>query len=101
MVYFEFGAAGVPVGPNNSYITSRGAAASQPLYCLWANQLNATYTPLFNVTNTTAVTIQPNVSTFAGDPTANGTMFVALTSEDVYITLAISPCSVVIEGARS
>lgn len=32
------------------------------------------------------MTIQPNVSTYAGDPAINGTMFVALTDLNLYVT---------------
>jgi hypothetical protein len=34
----------------------------------------------------TAYTIQPNVSTWLGDPAANGTMFMALTDVDLFVT---------------
>lgn len=74
VVHFEMGPVGEPVGPNNSYITSRGGAAMQPRFCLWASQLNVTYSPLFNISGNRASTIQPDVSTYAGDPAANGTV---------------------------
>ena len=86
IVNFEMGTPGMPIGPNNSYVTSRGGAAMEPKFCLWVSQLNTTYTPLFNISGNRASTIQPDVSTYAGDPAANGTMFVAITSEDLYVT---------------
>lgn len=83
-VRFSWESPGLPVGPNNSYITSTSAGA--PKFVLWASQLNATYSPLTNISGNTGMTIQPDVSTFAGDPAINGTMFVALTDLDLYIT---------------
>lgn len=83
-VYFSWETPGKPVGPNNSYITSTTAGA--PQFVLWASQLNVTYSPLTNVSGTTGMTIQPDVSTFQGDPAVNGTMFVALTDLDLFVT---------------
>lgn len=75
---------GKPIGPNNSYVTS--TSSGTPKYALWVSQLNATYSPLLNVSGNSAYTIQPNVSTFEGDPAINGTMFLAITDEDLYVT---------------
>ncbi|KAF7510472.1 hypothetical protein GJ744_006318 [Endocarpon pusillum] len=83
-VYFSWETPGKPVGPNNSYITSTTAGA--PKFVLWASQLNVTYSPLTNVSGTTGMTVQPDVSTFEGDPAVNGTVFVALTDLDLYVT---------------
>lgn len=83
-VYFSWETAGKSVGPNNSYVTSTSAGA--PKFVLWASQLNVTYSPLTNISGHTGMTIQPDVSTFAGDPAINGTMFVALTDLDLYVT---------------
>jgi hypothetical protein len=49
-------------------------------------QLNLTYSPLTNISGTNGMTIQPNVSTFAGDPAINGTIFVAITDSDLCLT---------------
>jgi len=84
VVNLSWESAGKEVGPNNSYVTATSAAA--PLYCLWISQLNATYTPLINVVGNSASTIQPNMSTFAGDPAVNGTIFIAITSEMLPVT---------------
>lgn len=83
-VFLQWDAPGKSIGPNNSYITS--TSASQPKFALWVSQLNATYSPLLNVSGNSAYTIQPNTSTYEGDPAINGTMFLALTDEDLYVT---------------
>lgn len=85
-IHFQWGAAGEPVGPNNSYVTSRSELATEPKYAMFVSQLNATYVPLVNVTDNGASAVQPNMSTFAGDPAANGTMFIAITSDNPYLT---------------
>lgn len=83
-VYFSWESPGRPVGPNNSYITATSAGA--PQFVLWANQLNVTYSVLTNISGNTGMTIQPDVSTYEGDPAINGTMFVALTDLDLFLT---------------
>ncbi|KUI58361.1 Protein rds1 [Cytospora mali] len=83
-VFLKWDAPGKAIGPNNSYVTS--TSASSPKFALWVTQLNATYSPLLNVSGNSAYTIQPNVSTFEGDPAINGTMFLALTDLDLYVT---------------
>lgn len=83
-VFFSWEGPGKPVGPNNSYVTS--TKAGPPRFVLWASQLNATYSPLLNVEGYTGSTIQPDVSTYQGDPAINGTMFVALTDLDLVVT---------------
>ncbi|KAF4594924.1 Protein rds1 [Ophiocordyceps camponoti-floridani] len=84
VVYLQWDAPGQLVGPNNSYVTT--TTAQVPKYAAWVSQLNVTYSPLFNVSGRTAQTIQPNVSTWLGDPAINGTMFLALTDNDLYVT---------------
>ena len=83
-VLFRWEDPGRAVGPNNSYITA--TAAGPPKYVAWVNQLNLTYSPLTVTGKNEGSTIQPNTSTFAGDPAINGTMFVALTDKDIYLT---------------
>ncbi|TVY25346.1 Protein rds1 [Lachnellula hyalina] len=87
-VYLEWENPGKPVGPNNSYVTSTSAKA--PQFVLWVSQLNATYSPLTNITTTNGtnygMTIQPDVSTYEGDPAINGTMFIALTDSNITYT---------------
>ncbi|EXJ86561.1 hypothetical protein A1O3_03514 [Capronia epimyces CBS 606.96] len=87
-VHFAWGSVGEPVGPNNSYVTSRSPLADQPRYAMFVSQLNATYVPLVNVSlaANTASAVQPNMSTFAGDPAANGTIFISIVSHNPYVT---------------
>ncbi|KIW50329.1 hypothetical protein PV05_11926 [Exophiala xenobiotica] len=85
-VRLSWGNVGEPVGPNNSYVTSRSPLADAPRYAMFVSQLNATYVPLTNISGNTAACIQPNMSTFAGDPAVNGTMFLAITSQNPYVT---------------
>lgn len=84
-VFLSWDEPGQLVGPNNSYVTN--TTAGRPQYCLWLNQLNATYTRLYNVTdNNTAYTFQPNTTTYRGDPTVNGTTFLAITDDNLFVT---------------
>lgn len=83
-VFLQWDEPGSAIGPNNSYVTSTSAGA--PMFALWVSQLNTTYSPLLNVSGNSAYTIQPNVSTFEGDPAINGTMFLAITDCDLYVT---------------
>ncbi|KAL1864119.1 hypothetical protein Daus18300_007899 [Diaporthe australafricana] len=83
-VFLQWEKPGQAIGPNNSYVTS--TSAGTPKFALWVSQLNATYSPLLNVSGNSAYTIQPNVSTYEGDPAINGTMFLAITDEDLYVT---------------
>jgi hypothetical protein len=80
-VFLSWENPGLPVGPNNSYVTSTSAGA--PQFVVWVSQLNVTYSPLTNITVQNGLnfgqTIQPDVSTYEGDPAINGTMFIALT----------------------
>lgn len=85
-IYLQWGDVNQTVGPNNSYVTSRSAVADAPRYAMFVNQLNATYVPLQNITANSGVAIQPNTSTFAGDPTINGTSFIVITSSNDYVT---------------
>jgi len=85
-IQFSWGNVNVTVGPNNSYVTSRSLLADEPRYVMFVSQLNATYVPLVNVSGTSGSAIQPNMSTFMGDPAVNGTMFVAITSQNPYVT---------------
>lgn len=75
---------GLPVGPNNSYITA--TSAGEPAFVAWVSQLNLTYTPLTITGDREGYTYQPASEVFEGDPAANGTMFVALTDADPFLT---------------
>jgi hypothetical protein len=85
-VHFQWGEVNQTIGPNNSYVTSRSELAAEPRYAMFVSQLNATYVELTNITANGASAIQPNMSTFAGDPAVNGTMFITITSENPYLT---------------
>ena len=83
-IYFEWENPGMPVGPNNSYLTS--SAAGAPTYVAWVNQLNLTYTDLTTTGANSGFTFQPEGFVYAGDPVVNQTMFVALTDADLPFT---------------
>ncbi|RKU40837.1 hypothetical protein DL546_003812 [Coniochaeta pulveracea] len=84
-VFLQWDEPGQAVGPNNSYVTSTMAGA--PKFALWVSQLNATYTPLLNVSGNTAYTIQPNGTVFDnGAAVVNNTVFLAITDSDLYVT---------------
>lgn len=85
-IHFQMAITNQTVGPNNSYITARSSLADAPRYAMFVSQLNATYVPLVNISGNMASCVQPNMSTFAGDPAVNGTMFVAVTSQNPYVT---------------
>jgi hypothetical protein len=75
---------GKAIGPNNSYVTS--SQAGKPSFVAWVTQLNVTYSPLMGVNGTFGRTVQPSVATFAGDPAINGTIFIAITDLDLFLT---------------
>ncbi|KAI0018016.1 ferritin-like domain-containing protein [Xylariomycetidae sp. FL0641] len=83
-VWLEWDEPGKPVGPNNSYVTS--TTAGKPKFAAWVSQLNVTYTPLMNISGNQAYTIQPNTSTYEGDPAVNGTIFLAITDRELPVT---------------
>lgn len=83
-VYFSWENPGLAVGPNNSYVTATNAGA--PKFAAWVSQLNLTYTPLEVTGDNEGYTYQPAEVVYEGDPAVNGTMFVALTDEDLFLT---------------
>ncbi|KAF2791540.1 hypothetical protein K505DRAFT_248748 [Melanomma pulvis-pyrius CBS 109.77] len=83
-VNLTWDAPGHTVGPNDSYITS--TSAKQPKFVAWVSQLNLTYTPLVTIGNNSGYTYQPAGEVYEGDPAVNGTMFVALTDSDIFLT---------------
>jgi hypothetical protein len=72
------------VGPNNSYVTS--TTAGPPTFVAWVSQLNLTYTPLTVTGANTGYTYQPPNEVYETDPAVNGTVFVALTDSDLFLT---------------
>ncbi|TKA77863.1 hypothetical protein B0A55_05156 [Friedmanniomyces simplex] len=86
-VLLEWDAPGQAVGPNNSYVTAVSSAAGEPAYVAWASQLNLTYTQLTVTGPNTGYTYQPNGTVYAdGAAIVNGTMFIALTDTDMFLT---------------
>lgn len=83
-VFLSWDAPGQAVGPNNSYVTD--TMVPEPKYAAWVSQLNVTYTPLVGIEGKTAYTFQPNMSTFEGDPSVNGTIFLVLTDIELPVT---------------
>lgn len=83
-VLFQWEDPGAAVGPNNSYITS--TSAGTPAYVAWVSQLNLTYTDLTVTGANTGFTYQPDSFVYAADPAGNGTMFVALSDSDLFLT---------------
>jgi hypothetical protein len=84
MVNLTWEEPGKAVGPNNSYITATSAGA--PMFAAWVSQLNLTYTPLTLTGNNSGYTYQPASEVYEGDPASNGTMFLAITDSDLFLT---------------
>jgi len=82
---------GLAVGPNKSYTTVK-PAKSPAKYAILLAGYNATYTELFDVTETSATTYFPStnpppLSHVAGSITAiNGTNFLAVVSDNPHLT---------------
>ncbi|KAL8915954.1 MAG: hypothetical protein Q9208_008770 [Pyrenodesmia sp. 3 TL-2023] len=83
-VLFQWDAPGLPVGPNNSYVTSTTAGA--PKFVGWSQQLNLTYSPLTVTGNNTGFTYQPRGYVYDNEGIINGTMAVMLTDLDLFVT---------------
>lgn len=52
----------------------------------WLGQLNLTYTPLEVTGPNQGWSYQPPNEVFEGDPAVNGTVFLAVTDTDLYLT---------------
>jgi len=83
-VMFTWDQPGKPVGPNDSYVTS--TQAGEPQFVAWVSQLNLTYTSLVITEEGAGYTYQPASVVYEGDAAVNGTMFVALTDSDLFLT---------------
>ncbi|KAF4550966.1 Ferritin-like domain-containing protein 2 [Elsinoe fawcettii] len=79
---------GLPVGPNNSYITnvSEIALGKEPKWVLWNSQLNTTYTELVVTGHNEGYTYQPAGDVYEGDGIVNDTMFIGLTVDNPFVT---------------
>jgi hypothetical protein len=83
-IFLEWEDPGMPVGPNNSYVTS--TTAKEPKFLAWVSQLNLTYTPLTVTGPNKGYSYQPPNEVYVGDPAVNGTVFLAVTDSDLYLT---------------
>jgi len=88
-VFLSWSNPGSAIGPNNSYTTATTAGAAK--FLVWVSQLNVTYSAITNISvgadgENYGQTIQPDVSTYEGDPAINGTMFVAITDANITYT---------------
>ncbi|KAH0612944.1 uncharacterized protein H6S33_009324 [Morchella sextelata] len=88
-VTFRYESPGQVTGYNNSYITNT-TATGPAKFAMWTSQLNTTYTPLYDsgyAGDGTVKAAQPDGTLFSNlNPTLNGTIFVALVDEDLYVT---------------
>ncbi|KAF2724903.1 hypothetical protein K431DRAFT_336385 [Polychaeton citri CBS 116435] len=75
---------GQAIGPNNSYVTDISAGA--PQFVAWVAQLNLTYTPLTITGPNEGFTYQPAGEVYQSKGAVNGTMFIALTDSDLFLT---------------
>ncbi|KAL4080342.1 ferritin-like domain-containing protein [Scleroderma yunnanense] len=85
-VNFKWDEPGQQVSYDKKYVTTTSAGPAK--YALWVSQLNATYTPLYNINNNYASAKQPDGRVF-GDSSApifNDTMFVVLTDDNPYVS---------------
>jgi len=86
LVQLMWKAPGDITGYNNSFTTN--ATVGNATFVAWISQLNTTYTPLFGINGTSGFTLQPNGSVFGDNSTriVNGTMFLAITDSNVFVT---------------
>jgi hypothetical protein len=88
----EWDQPGKATGPDMSYTTSINTTEPAK-YAMLVAQLNATYVPLFDVTESTASFYLPEAASVydtaiaQNDPVFNGTNFVVLTSSNPYVTV--------------
>ncbi|WVQ94227.1 hypothetical protein IAU59_001305 [Kwoniella sp. CBS 9459] len=75
-------------GLYNTTVGGNVTDPTMPKYVAWISQLNTTYTDFTITGNYSGSTIQPNGTVFENvdQGIVNGTMFVALTSENPYVT---------------
>ena len=88
---FTYDQPGKTQGPyNQKTMAGPHTHGDKPRYAAFISQLNLTYSPLYDVTSTSAKVKVPggNVLPVGGKGIINGTMFVSLTSQDPYLTPA-------------
>ena len=83
-VRLEWDSPDQPVGPDSSYVTA--SSAGLPKYVAWLTQLNLTYTPLTLTGPNQGHTYRPAGEVYQSNELVNGTMFVALTDSDLFLT---------------
>jgi hypothetical protein len=81
-----FAAPGKNVSYNNSYQTQ--TMAGSPKFAAFISQLNVTYAPLYDIKDNCAQVKVPGGGIFGNHstPTLNGTIFIAITDADLYVT---------------
>ncbi|KZW03537.1 hypothetical protein EXIGLDRAFT_664130 [Exidia glandulosa HHB12029] len=88
-ICLSWAAPGESTGWNSSY-TTKTFATGAPAFAAWISQLNTTYTPLTDVDleARTAKTIQPGGGVYGNGtaPLLNGTVYLAITDEDLFVT---------------
>ncbi|RPA90835.1 stress response protein Rds1 [Choiromyces venosus 120613-1] len=88
-VTFRYEEPGQTVGPDDLYVTNT-TAQGPAKFAAWISQLNITYTPLYGMGYSGKGTVkatQPKQYLFSElNPALNGTVFVALVDEDIYLT---------------
>lgn len=88
-VIFRYDTPGRTTGYDGKYVTNSTAKGSAK-FAAWISQLNTTYTPLYDIGsdgNHTAKAAQPGGHLFSDlNPIVNGTMFVALVDDDIFLT---------------
>ncbi|BGO90217.1 hypothetical protein NBRC10512_002420 [Rhodotorula toruloides] len=72
------------VGYDGLYKTQ--SVAGEPKFMAFISQLNVTYAPLQNVSDYSASAVVPNGTVFAGEVQSVGSLFVALTDSDPFLT---------------
>ncbi|GAA6037960.1 hypothetical protein JCM8097_009510 [Rhodosporidiobolus ruineniae] len=87
-IAFSWDEPGKTVGYDNSYVTS--TVAGQPKYLAWIDQLNVTYSPIMNISNSsgvwTAVADVPTGVVFPPEPQVVNSAFVSLVDDNIYLT---------------
>ncbi|KAG0148307.1 hypothetical protein CROQUDRAFT_655002 [Cronartium quercuum f. sp. fusiforme G11] len=89
VVSFEFDKPGLAVSPDDEYRTIIHSKSGVPKFAAWTSQYNVTYSKLYDVTKSSAKTIQPFAELFPGQvnyPVINGTVFIVLTDFDLNVT---------------
>ncbi|TIB26237.1 hypothetical protein E3P86_04158 [Wallemia ichthyophaga] len=85
----QWEAPGMAVGPSEqNYTTDKNPDLGDPSHVAFIHQLNVTYAPLENIDTEamTATTIHPDFMMYGKGMGVNGTVFIAITDEEVPVT---------------